>query len=118
MQVELVIPGTEKDILPHPIKYGSLKKAMKDAGAESKRKYGCRHCGQNSMERYSLQALVSHLKDKYDLLLYFLKVGLLIRSARCPGTMFSMHEMKMHSRYREFSVWAVQNLSREPRKCC
>ena len=65
MQVELVIPGTESDILYHPIQYGLLENVNKVPGYD-KGQFGCRHCGQNSKPKYNgMDSLISHLKDKY-----------------------------------------------------
>lgn len=64
MQVEIVLPGTEDDVLPHPIKYGLLN-SLKIAPGIDKSQLGCRHCGQDSKPHFiGLNALASHLKSK------------------------------------------------------
>jgi hypothetical protein len=69
MEVELVLPGTEGDILYHPIDYGLVDKLKKVPGG-AKGKFGCRHCGQNSPPKYGrLHGLISHLDAKYGTLL-------------------------------------------------
>jgi len=66
MQVELVLPGTEEDILFHPIQHGLVAACLRVPGA-NKGKFGCRHCGQKSTAKYTLyHGLVAHLAGHND----------------------------------------------------